>query len=61
MVHRGPSDRAVFIVLATSVQNRLDITTAAGITPCGDRMVGHTCDHLLRAKFCPALEGREHV
>lgn len=45
---------AVFILLATSIQNILDITTAAGIT--GDRTVGHTCDHLLHADWvlsCP--------
>jgi hypothetical protein len=24
-------------------------------------MVGHTCDYLVHAKFCPALEGRRGV
>ena len=48
---------------ATSIHNRLDITTAAGIAPCGDRMVGYTCDHLLHAEFCraPGVPVREHA
>ena len=53
MAHRGPSEAMQYLfLLVTSIQNRLDITTArialAEILWSGIR----TCDHLLHAKFC---------
>ena len=42
-------------LLATSIQNRLDITTTARIALAEILWSGiRTCDHLLYAKFCPA-------